>query len=282
MVFVETAKIGYNEAMNETDYYLGENERAYVNPTVSRDETLGFVDTLRGTIGRENQRISSQTQNLGTDVPSSLGGLMGSGSYFQQRYQTMPVESAAATLKATAQAKALNDIMSNYEAQAKNRYNQAYRNAVARAKTSSGGSEGVYSSEEPEAYTSSEDILMTTDWGGRSVRGYGTADGYRYYQDINTGEILATDDPDYYRGDDGIYYRKTVDTSYSYNPSREEQVLGALFPSVGASQLGARVGTWLNNNVRGGITQTDVDVLSKILVPSLGASWVGQTIANAL
>lgn len=126
--------------MDSSDYYLYEDDRAYVNPTVSRDEQLGFVDTLRDTMGTENQRIATQTQQLGTNVPSSLGGLTGSGGYFQQRYQTPQMETTVNQLKATTQAKALNDLMSNYETQAKNRYSQAYRDYNRRKNSTSGGS----------------------------------------------------------------------------------------------------------------------------------------------
>ena len=132
--------------MDSKDYYLWEDDRAYISPTVGRDETLQFVDTLRESVGKNNDLISSQTQRLGTDISPSLGGLTGSEGYFQQRYQTLPVQNQVATLKATAQAKALNDLMSNYAAQAKNKYNQAYRNYTKR----SGGSGGTGGGTAPE------------------------------------------------------------------------------------------------------------------------------------
>ena len=143
--------------MNSDEYYLGENDRAYVNPVVSRDEQLSFVDNLRSSIGQENQRIATQTEQLGTAIPSSMGGLTGSGSYFQQRYQTTPVESTVAQLRATAQAKALNDLMGNYEAQAKNRYQQAYRKA---RNTSRGSGNSDLGTEGAVEY---EDIATGTD-----------------------------------------------------------------------------------------------------------------------
>lgn len=112
--------------MNPSEYYEFEN-RAYVNPTLSRDEQLGFVDNLRDTVRKDTAQINTQTQRLGKDIPSNLGGLTGSGSYFAQRYQTTPLQSQVSTLKAAAQSKALNDLLSNYQNQAANRYNQAYR-----------------------------------------------------------------------------------------------------------------------------------------------------------
>lgn len=124
--------------MDPSEYYEFE-DRAYVSPTVSRDEQLNFVNTLRDTVDSNTAQINAQTQDLGTNITSNLGGLTGSDGYFAQRYQTTPVESQVNTLKATAQAKALNDLMTNYQNQAANRYNQAYRNAKARAAAGGGG-----------------------------------------------------------------------------------------------------------------------------------------------
>lgn len=131
------------DKMNSDEYYTYE-DRAYVNPTLSRDEQLGFVNTLRNTIDKDMAQINTQTKNLGTDITSNLGGLTGSNGYFQQRYKTMPVESQANTLKATAQAKALNDLMTNYQNQAANKYSQAYRNAAAKAATAGSTDDGGY------------------------------------------------------------------------------------------------------------------------------------------
>lgn len=132
--------------MNDSETYEFESRR-YLDPTVSRDEQLDFVQTLRDTVGANTAQIAESTERLGTDIPSSMGGLTGSGSYFTQRYQTTPLETRANTLKATAQAKALNDLMSNYEKQYANRAQQAYRNAARRAKTSPSGGGGGGNSE---------------------------------------------------------------------------------------------------------------------------------------
>ena len=124
--------------MDPSEYYDFEDRR-YVNPTLSRDEQLGFVNTLRDTVGRNTAQINAQTQALGSNLPSIQGGLTGTNSYFKQRYQTIPLETQVNTLKATAQAKALNDLFTNYQNQAANRYQQAYRKASARASSSGGG-----------------------------------------------------------------------------------------------------------------------------------------------
>lgn len=127
--------------MAPNEYYTYE-DRAYVTPTLSRDEQMSFVDTLRDTVGKDTAQINAQTQALGTDAPSNLGGLTGSEGYFAQRYQTTPVEAQVNTLKATAQAKALNDLMTNYQNQVQNKYNQAYRSYQKRSRSSGGYSGG--------------------------------------------------------------------------------------------------------------------------------------------
>lgn len=195
---------------NET--YLWENDRRYIQPTLSRDEQLGFVNTLRDTMGRNTNQINTQTHNLGTDIPSNLGGLTGTKSYFNQRYQTIPLESQANTLKAAAQAKALNDLMSNYENQMKNRANQAYRAASRRASSGSGGgsADGEVEYEDPTEttpYETSADMIMpTAGWPeGVSVTGYGTINNERFYKNADTGEILYTDSSNYAQDSNGIY-----------------------------------------------------------------------------
>lgn len=118
--------------MNSDEFYEYE-DRAYINPTLSSGEQEAFIDNLRNIQGQNNAQIAQQTYNLGTDVPSNLGGLGGGESYFMSRYQTPQVDEMVSTLKAAAQAQALNDVMSNYQAQLKQRYNNAYRNAKKRA-----------------------------------------------------------------------------------------------------------------------------------------------------
>lgn len=127
--------------MNDSEFYDFEDRR-YINPTLSRDEQLEFVNTLRDTVDRNTAQVNTQTQKLGTDISPNLGGLSGSNNYFKQRYQTTPVQSQVATLKATAQAKALNDLMTNYQSQAANRYQQAYRTAAISGGNNSGNTGG--------------------------------------------------------------------------------------------------------------------------------------------
>lgn len=114
--------------------YLPENEykefegRAYVEPQVSLNETNTFIDKLRAAQGTQNEQIKTDTQRLGTDVPSNLGGLLGGEGYFTSRYQTPQTNSAINTLRSAAQASALNKILANEEAMWKKRYQDAYRN----------------------------------------------------------------------------------------------------------------------------------------------------------
>ena len=130
------------------DNILPDNEyqeiegRAYINPQVSLDESNAFIDNLRSVQGQQNQEIFSDTQMLGTDVPSVMGGLTGGNSYFTSRYQTPQTNSAVANLRAAAQAQALNDVLSNEQAIWKKRYQDAYKNYQKRQNARSYGGGG--------------------------------------------------------------------------------------------------------------------------------------------
>lgn len=101
--------------------------RLYANPQTIIDESNTFIDNLRATQGQQNQEITQQTQRLGTDVPTNLGGLTGAEGYFTSRYQTPQTNSVVANLKAAAQAAALNQVLANEQEMWKKRYNDAYR-----------------------------------------------------------------------------------------------------------------------------------------------------------
>lgn len=109
----------------DNEFYTFE-DRNYINPQVSLDEQNAFIGNLRNTQQANSAEINMQTQNLGTNVPSSVGGLTGANSYFSSRYQTPQMNSLAANLRATAQAKALNDVLANEQAKMQKRYNDAY------------------------------------------------------------------------------------------------------------------------------------------------------------
>lgn len=113
--------------MNLDDFSTVVDDRRYIKPQVALDESNAFIENLRDIQGQGTEEIATDTYNLGTAVPSNLGGLSGAGSYFTSRYQTPQTNEVIANLRATAQAQALSDAMNNTIAQAKERYNKAYK-----------------------------------------------------------------------------------------------------------------------------------------------------------
>lgn len=116
--------------------------RVYQNPETSRNEQQQFYENLRAVQQANNAEIRTQTENLGTDVPSVQGGLIGPESYFTSRYQTPQTNQTIAELRSAAQASALNMALSNLQAQYKKQYEDAYRNYQKRASRGSSGSGG--------------------------------------------------------------------------------------------------------------------------------------------
>lgn len=114
------------------DFSYEENGRRYIDPNVSLNEQNAFIQNLRDTQGERNAQIARQTHNLGTDVPSNLGGLNGSEAYFNARYQTPQTNNLVGNLKETAQATALTTALNNELEKAKQRYSNAYRAAQKR------------------------------------------------------------------------------------------------------------------------------------------------------
>lgn len=138
--------------LNDSDFVEVEG-RYYANPQVALDESNKFIDNLRSTQQANNQQIQTDTYNLGTAVPSNLGGLTspvtdgngGAGmSYFTSRYQTPQTSSAVANLRAAAQAQALNEVLANEQAIWKKKYQDAYRDYQRKAynRSRSGGGSG--------------------------------------------------------------------------------------------------------------------------------------------
>ena len=128
--------------------FLPDNEvtevegRKYLNPNLVVDETNTFIDRLRNTQQANMQQIATQTQRLGTDVPSNLGGLTGAGSYWSSRYVTPQTKSAVSNLRAAAQAQALNQALANEQERWKKRYQDAYNAYQKRAWNKNYGSGG--------------------------------------------------------------------------------------------------------------------------------------------
>lgn len=126
--------------MNLDDFSTVVEDRRYINPQVGLDESNAFIENLRNTQQANTQEIAQDTYNLGTAVPSNLGGLGGAGSYFTSRYQTPQTNDAISTLRSAAQAQALNEALNNRLAQAKEKYSQAYRNYQRKARRAALGS----------------------------------------------------------------------------------------------------------------------------------------------
>lgn len=120
------------ESITPTNEFVEIEGRQYLNPQTGLDESNAFIENLRATQAQQNQQIASDTYNLGTDIQSVQGGLgtntPANMGYFTSRYQTPQTNSAVASLRAAAQASALNEVLSNEQAIWKKRYNDAYRN----------------------------------------------------------------------------------------------------------------------------------------------------------
>lgn len=109
-----------------------ENDRRYINPQVSLAEQNAFINNLRNNQQDWTDENISVTENLGTKIPSQLGGLTGGSGYFASRYQTPQTNSMVSDLRAAAQSQALSQLMNNEIAKAQKRYSDAYRAAKKR------------------------------------------------------------------------------------------------------------------------------------------------------
>ena len=104
-----------------TEETIEYEDRLYLNPQIGLDESNQFIENLRETQDNNIAQTQTQTQRLGTDVPSSLGGLTGPGSYFTSRYATPQNSSTLQNLRTAAQATALNQVLANEQAMWKKR-----------------------------------------------------------------------------------------------------------------------------------------------------------------
>ena len=178
--------------LNDNEFVETEG-RAYVNPQTALDESNAFIENLRNTQQANNRQIQTDIYNLGTAVPSNLGGLtspVGEGgagdaglSYFTSRYQVPQTETAVANLRATAQAAALNQALQNEQEMWKKRYNDAYRNYQKRAWNRSnpsggGGGGGDGEGEEPDFVETGELTGLTAEQDKNKTNQY--TEGVRY------------------------------------------------------------------------------------------------------
>lgn len=131
--------------MNLDDYSYEENGRRYVRPEVGLDERNAFIEQLRASQPQQLAKIRQDTYDLGSALPSNLGGLSGGSSYFTSRYYTPQTNFAISDLRSVAQSQALSELLSNEIGKAKKLYNDAYR--AAKKRESNGGSGGSNSSQ---------------------------------------------------------------------------------------------------------------------------------------
>ena len=241
-------RLWYDKNMEANEYTEFEGRR-YVNPTISRDEQMAFIDNLRNTQTANNEQIQTDTYNLGTHIPMTQGGLATGAtdpdSYFMKRYQTPQADSQVATLKATAQAQALNDVLSNYQKQMKKRYNDAYRAYNKRKNTPATTPANPANPANPtdpnenpldkstEAGTDGGKI--TTDpYTDRNTTSFMNGDGVWVTMDTDTGEILDT------HGTDKPTYGNARNKGWTFFDELE----GALKEFYGTAPSNGGGGTW--------------------------------------
>ena len=163
--------------------------RTYINPQAALGESDTFIDNLRQTQQANTQQIAQDTYNLGTAVPSNLGGLMGGEGYWTSRYQTPQTNATVANLRAAAQAKALNDVLANEQAIWKNRYQQAYRNYQSRqynkANAPKTQNPGTTDSSEPDV---EKNVTTPQEFFGVPDTIVSETDTHYIYTDPKTGE----------------------------------------------------------------------------------------------
>lgn len=122
--------------MNETYEF---EDRTYLKPEVDRDERLSFIENLRNAQVEDSAKISVDTHNLGTDVPSIKGGLGGAEGVWNQQYVAPQSNELVAKLRTVAQQSALNTALANLEGQYKAKYDRAYRDYNRRHRGGGGG-----------------------------------------------------------------------------------------------------------------------------------------------
>lgn len=205
-------------------------DRTYIEPTVSRDEQLGFIDRLREIENKDLQKIATDTHNLGSDLPSNLGGLSGtnpdagSAGIWRNRYEQPQTNALVASLRSSAQASALNDVLNNAMKQYKHRYNEAYRAAQkAKSPSTTGNTDAPYDTVVGDDYKEA----ITRQGGyidGSNQNSYYVYDGSGKVK--NTLNIITDSNGDIISLDDGYmnytpegakeYIQKLIDQGYVF------------------------------------------------------------------
>lgn len=234
----DISKMLYNGTMLNDNEYTEVEGRKYLNPNLVVGETSSFIDNLRQTQNAQNTQIVADTQALGTNVPSNLGGLTGGEGYWTSRYQTPQTNTLVQDLRTAAQASALNQALQNEQEIWKKRYQDAYRryqkSAYDRANqpsTTGGGAQGRVDYEDTTADIYSGRSSMNITYGDETQAG-GTnrvsivepGSGYTYTweypigsMDVTQRKLINTDDPNYYRGTDGFMYRGEAQQNRTLN-----------------------------------------------------------------
>lgn len=212
-------------------------DRLYANPEVSLQEQNQFIDNLRNVQNANNAEINTQTYNLGTAVPSNLGGLVGGEGYFTSRYQTPQTNAVTASLRATAQAQALNEAMGNEVAMWKQRYNRAYSEYKRRNRDNNGGGGSTGGGGNISGWDGEIVDVETNGNGGLTASGVLSLDendfaaGGKYIVQPGSGNIIRVDDnlpindPNYQQ----TFYQR-ADGSYGLRGSN-------IFPSQNTDNL---------------------------------------------
>ena len=191
-----------NNNILPSDEYTEYEGNLYVNPQKGLEESNAFIENLRNTQNAHNAEINAQTYNLGSAVPSNLGGLVGGEGYFTARYQTPQSVGLAANLRAAAQGQVMNEALKNEIAIQKQHYNKAYKNNLKKTSPTNNQPETVGKVEE-----NSTDGGQSTYSGNISgVEGYYTTiglDGRVHLVDMETGEETIIEPEEHTGGGDG-------------------------------------------------------------------------------
>lgn len=185
--------------MNLDDFSYEDDSRRYLKPEVSLNEQNAFIDNLRNLQQQDTAKIRQDTYNLGTAVPSNIGGLTGGSSYFTSRFQTPQTNSMVSDLRAAAQAQALSTLMSSEIAKAKKRYQDAYYASQKRANNSNGGGASDNSANRISKFNVNTDtkglgkIDISRDTVKNGEMWIDKATGNQYFRDASGDDLYVQD-----------------------------------------------------------------------------------------
>lgn len=244
--------------MDSSEFYTFEDQ-AYVNPKLSSGEQEAFINNLRDIQNQNNQQIAADTYNLGKALPSNLGGLGGGESYFNARYQNDQVDDMVANLKTASQAQQLNDAMTNYNNQLKQRYNKAQQSYNRRRARSGYGSSGygnnlldtlnkLLGTNKEKGASGNVNETNVTGGSGNLVQrvkgsnGTTVASGRYYYNYNDAGLITSTDDPSY-----SSYGNIYIPNSVRDNMNAAKTKFGPLAGTLGQAAANKILQDYINN-----------------------------------